>query len=231
MPGDRITPRRDGADPGELRLLVRSADTACCSFQIPLGGHTHGQERLDLGCEEHFAVHDRVVEGLDAEAIADRNNHLLAFIGNDDCELAAQLAGGLQASLVVQVQDLAVALGREPVATGPQTIANLAIAVELAVDDQVNGAVGLVIGCSPLFRPMMDNRVCPSVQRPSRDVQLPEPSGPRCCKLLSAAARRSDMSPRRVIAAKIPHIGCIPQQKADPRPPADDASSAIRRNC
>src|SRR5688572_27261810 len=56
---------------------------------------------------------------------------------------------------------------------------------------------------------MMDKRVCPSVQRPSRDVQLPEPSGPRCCKLSSAASRRSGVSPRRVIAAKIPHIRCV----------------------
>src|SRR5688572_8857991 len=38
--------------------------------------------------------------------------------------------------------DLAIALGREPIAAGTQAVANLAIAVELAVDDEVNSAVG-----------------------------------------------------------------------------------------
>src|SRR5580765_2709005 len=37
--------------------------------------------------------------------------------------------------------DLAVALGGELVTTGAQSIANLAIAVELAVDDQMDGAI------------------------------------------------------------------------------------------
>src|SRR5438034_5143082 len=53
---------------------------------------------------------------------------------------------------------------------------------------------------------MIDNRVCPSVHCPSRDVQTPEPSGPRCSKRLSAASHRSLERPRRVIAANIPHI-------------------------
>src|SRR5688572_12492806 len=38
--------------------------------------------------------------------------------------------------------DLAIALGREPIAAGTQAVANLAIAIELAVDDEVNSAVG-----------------------------------------------------------------------------------------
>ena len=121
VPGDRVTTRRDGADPRELGLFVRSAYTSCCSLQIPSGWHTHRQQRLDLRCEEHLAIHDRVVEGLDAEAIADRNHRLLAFIGNDHCKLTAQLACSLHASFVVQMQgDFAIALGREPIAACTQ---------------------------------------------------------------------------------------------------------------
>src|SRR4029077_2966391 len=62
------------------------------------------------------------------------------------------------------------------------------------------------MGWLPFLKPMIDNRVCPSVHCPSRDVQMPVPSGPRCSKSLSAASHRSLETPRRVIAANIPHI-------------------------
>src|ERR1700742_4408672 len=58
---------------------------------------------------------------------------------------------------------------------------------------------------------MIDNRVCPSVHRPSRDVQVPVPSGPRCSNSLSAASRRSVERPFLVIAANIPHMRSVLQ--------------------
>jgi len=60
---------------------------------------------------------------------------------------------------------------------------------------------------------MIDNRVCPSVHRPSRDVQVPVPSGPRCSNSLSAVSRRSVERPFLVIAANIPHCGAMVFQR------------------
>src|SRR5689334_24485755 len=48
-----------------------------CPLQIPTRWHTHSQERLDLRGEEYVTVHHRVVEGFDAEAIADSDHGLL----------------------------------------------------------------------------------------------------------------------------------------------------------
>src|ERR1700744_705850 len=64
---------------------------------------------------------------------------------------------------------------------------------------------------------MIDNRVCPSVHRLSRDVQVPVPSGPRCSNSLSAASRRSVERPFLVIAANIPHMRSFLQGVGAPR--------------
>src|ERR1700754_2306435 len=64
---------------------------------------------------------------------------------------------------------------------------------------------------------MIDNRVCPSVHRPSRYVQVPVPSGPRCSNSLSAASRRSVERPFFVIAANIPHMRSFLQGVGAPR--------------
>src|SRR6185369_11151796 len=109
---------------------MRSAYTACCTLQIPTRRDSQSQERLDLRGEEYVAVHHCVVERLDAEAIADRNHDLLAFIGNDESKLTAQFTCSLHGSFVVQMQgDFAIALGCEPIAACTQSVSNRAIAI------------------------------------------------------------------------------------------------------
>src|SRR5262249_41089649 len=97
----------------------------------------------DLGSKEHIAIDDGIKERLDAEAIADRDHRALAFVGDDHRELAAQFVRALHATLLVKMQrDFAVAFGREAIAGGAKPLANLAVAIELAVHHQVHRAVG-----------------------------------------------------------------------------------------
>src|ERR1700722_13366742 len=67
------------------------------------------------------------------------------------------------------------------------------------------------MGSLPFLKPMIDNRVRPSVHRPSRDFQVPVPSGPRCSNSLSAVSRRSVERPFLVIAANIPPMRSVLQ--------------------
>ncbi len=177
--GDRIATRRHGTDPGELGFLVRSAHTSGSALEVPRRRHTQRQQCFDLRREEHVAVHHCVVEGLDPEAIAYRKHRPLAFVGNDHRELTPQERRGLHAALPIEVQrDFAVALGGEAIALRSQTLAKLAVSVELAVHHHVYRAIGAGHGLTAVpqtddRQPRVSERPLPITRRPGAGAVRP----------------------------------------------------------
>ena len=85
---------------------------------------------------------DRVVERLDAEAIASGEQYLVALIPDRECELAAQRMNRAGAPLLEQVQrDLAVGPRTERVSLLLELAADPLEVIELAIRDDVKPLV------------------------------------------------------------------------------------------
>ena len=93
-------------------------------------------ERLELGSERKTAAVVVVIERLDARAVAVEPELLLARIPDGDREHAVDPVDEVGAPLEVRVQgDFGVGVGLEHVAALDQGPAQLAVAVDLAVED------------------------------------------------------------------------------------------------
>jgi hypothetical protein len=85
-----------------------------------------------------------IEERLDAEAVANREHRTVAAVRDHRRELPAQVASEVHPLAEVQVQrDLAVGVGLERAALGTQAFADGLVAVELAVDDELDVAAGV----------------------------------------------------------------------------------------
>ena len=100
------------------------------------------EEGADLRGERDAPAVAPPVEGLDAELVASGDEPSLAGVPEREGEDAVQLAHAIGAVLLVGVHDdLAVGAGREAVAAGLELFAQLAVVVDLAVDDRRDRAV------------------------------------------------------------------------------------------
>src|SRR5439155_534712 len=99
-------------------------------------------QRAQLGGERQADALRSVVERLDPEAVARQDEPTLPTIPDRDSEHAPQPLGKSVAQLLVEVHEhLRVALRAEPMARALQLGAQLPVVVELAVLDDVHGAV------------------------------------------------------------------------------------------
>src|SRR6185437_2083794 len=113
--------------------------------RIDDAGRAAGREdALDLGGEPEAAAMEAVVERLDAEAIARQQQTLQRTVPERDGEHAVQAREERQAVLFVEPRDhLAVARAAEAVPLGCQLVAQLAVVVDLPVENDLHRA-GLV---------------------------------------------------------------------------------------
>ncbi len=93
---DGVVPRRDREDVREERALGGTEEIALLvgGLPIPAGGNAHRQQRLDLRGEEHVALVHRIEEWLYAETVADGEHGVVAPVGDDTGELAAEMLDG-----------------------------------------------------------------------------------------------------------------------------------------
>jgi hypothetical protein len=102
---------------------------------------------LYLGGEQHTARNDAVVQRLDAEAVS-REQQPFA-VGDSESEHPAQVVDAAVPEFLVQMDDdLDIAVRGKPVAHGFQLSAQLAVVVDLPVDDRADLAVLAVHGLS-----------------------------------------------------------------------------------
>src|SRR4029453_7518810 len=141
---DEVAARRDLVDSLEQRTIRRVRDevNVVKRVAIPCERHTEIDECLYLGREVEVAIVDRVVERLDAEAIASGEQYLVALIPDRECELAAQRMNRAGALLLEQVQrDLAVGPRTERVSLLLELAADPLEVIELAIRDDVKPLV------------------------------------------------------------------------------------------
>jgi hypothetical protein len=82
-----------------------------------------------------------VEQRLDPEAVANREHHAVAAVRDHRRKLAAQVMPEAHPFAEIEVQrDLAVGVGRERAALRAQALADRAVAVELAIDDDLHVA-------------------------------------------------------------------------------------------
>jgi len=118
---------------------------------IPLERNTELHERLHFRRQVEGAVVDGVIERLDAEAIACREQHVIALVPDGIRKLAAKLVDRPGTSILVQVQrDFAVGSRSEGVPAALQLAADAFEIVKLPVRDDVKPLVfvrdGLITG-------------------------------------------------------------------------------------
>ena len=103
-----------------------------------------GQQRLDLRGERDAVIVDGVVERLDADAVADQPERLLASVPDGDGEHAPEAMQAVDAPLLEGVEDdLRIGVVRGPGVT-PERFelrADLGVVVDLAVEDDAQAAV------------------------------------------------------------------------------------------
>ena len=117
--GQQVARRRELVDAREQRAIgrMRHEMHVVERVAIPAQRHAERGERLDLRGEIERAVVDRVVERLDAEAVARREELAVARVPDGEGELAAQRVQRARAAILVEVQrDLAVGSRAEDVA-------------------------------------------------------------------------------------------------------------------
>src|SRR5688572_4358509 len=100
------------------------------------------QHRLQLGGEDDLVGQHRVVERLDAEAIAREHQRLRRLVPHGQAEHALEILEGVAATHLPGVDDgLRVRAGPEDVAGGGETAGQLTVVVDLAVEDDPRAAV------------------------------------------------------------------------------------------
>ena len=140
----QVAPRRKLIDAGEQRAVggVRDEVHVVQRLAIPAKGNAELDERLHLGREVEGSVVDRVVQRLDAEAVARREQRAVAVIPDGVRELTAQRMHGPRALRFIEMQrDLAIRARSEGVPLALELRADALEVVELAVVNQVKPAV------------------------------------------------------------------------------------------
>ena len=137
---DQLVAVRELAHPEERRRRrreVAEGQVGVDRLEVELGRDEAAREhRLQLGGEDDDVVDDRVVERLDAEAVARDQGSPARRVPDAERELAAQPARQLLAGLLEEVrEDLGVAAGAEGMALALQLGADRLVVVELAVLD------------------------------------------------------------------------------------------------
>src|SRR5687768_9947737 len=111
----------------------------------PMDGARHArqlQDRLQLGGEHELVPAIGVVQGLDAEAIAGKKQLLPPLVPDGKREHPAEPIDTASAEIFVEVNDgFGVAAGLEHVATTLEIAAQLAVVVDLPVEDNPDGPV------------------------------------------------------------------------------------------
>jgi hypothetical protein len=103
------------------------------------------QQRTQLRCERQHAVADAVDQRLLADSIAGDEKLLPAVVPQREREHAVQVADAVGAVLLVQMHDhFRVAVRGEAVPSSLQRVTQLAVVVDLAVQDDDYGAVLVV---------------------------------------------------------------------------------------
>ena len=111
-------------------------------FNIPAGGHPGGEQCFHFGSHVQGVVVKRVIQWLDAEAIARSKQRVARRVPKHERKFAAQAMQCLRPEILVEVQgDLAVRSRAEVVPRTLELGANRLEVVELAIDDDA----GLVI--------------------------------------------------------------------------------------
>ncbi len=111
------------------------------------------QERLDLAAVNEARTVVLVVHRLDAEDVAGAYELLLLLVPDGDGEHAAQALEHLAAPLLVAMHDgLGVAVGLEGVAGRLKLLAQLWEVVDLAVEGDRHGAVGVLHGLAAALK-------------------------------------------------------------------------------
>ena len=138
-----------------------------------------GEEDLQLGAEDEGIARQRVIEGLDAESIADQGEDVLLAIIEGEGELAAQLREhGFDADARREVQhDLGVALRDEACAAGRKLRANASVVVELAVLREQIASVLTREGLTPAVLVEVDDRESRMAHADAVEGLPPEPVG------------------------------------------------------
>ena len=118
---------------------------------IPAGRDAGGKERFYFGGEVEGFVMEGVEEGLDAEAVASGEEGAVSLIPEDEGELAAQAMKTLGTEILIEVQgDFTIGASAQVMPGLFQFALDGFVAVELAIDDDVNAAIfagdGLVAG-------------------------------------------------------------------------------------
>ena len=114
-----------------------------CGKRVESGGdETPGDERLHFRAEGEPSRRLRVVERLDAHAVAHEDEPAKAAVPEGDSEHAAQMAHELQPVLLVEVHDrLRIPVRAEAMPLGLEPRTKLAEVVDLAVEDRTDRAV------------------------------------------------------------------------------------------
>ncbi len=123
---------------------------------------------------------ERVEERLDTEAVASGEEGAVSLIPEDEGELAAQAMKTLGTEILIEVQgDFTIGASAQVMPGLFQFALDGFVAVELAIDDDVNAAIfagdGLVAGGESI----MLRRACPKATFWSGEIQWRCPSGPR----------------------------------------------------
>ena len=157
----------------------------------------HGEERLQLGGEEEPVRQPRVVEGLDAEAVAGEHQLAPARVVQREGEHAVQRREGVETIQRVGVQDgLAVGGRGEAPAARLERRAQLDEVVDLAVGGEGEVAV--------------DHRLVPALEIDDRQPRLGEPEGPghvHAQVVGAAVGERGGHAPQRALVG-----AAVPQQ-------------------
>jgi hypothetical protein len=142
--GEQIVAGRHLVDAVEQRTVAvhDRVQVLVDALVIPARGNSGGEQRLRLRGEVELVAVARVVERLDAEAVARREQQFVALVPEHEGELAAQMAQAVRAFFFVQVKDDLAVRARAQAMTAHDELALIAlVVVKLAVDDDVERLV------------------------------------------------------------------------------------------
>ena len=188
--GDEEMPGRDLANAVEQGAVLRhqSAFQMPEGLAVPGGGNPGGEQGLDLGRQTQRAAIVMVVQRLDAEAVARREQQLVALVPQREGEFPAQLMQAVGPELVIQVQgDFAVGTGLQPITALAQLVLYAFKVVKLAVDDDPQRAVLIADRLRAAFR--IDNTEPGVPQRHPAIRREPGPLPVRAAMLQAVHAR------------------------------------------
>src|SRR5262249_57115067 len=136
--GKLLNTGQDGARIGHVAVAEVAGHAAQVEVAVDLG---MGEQRTQLRSENEPAVAFRIVEGLLAHPVASCKERLAFGIPDHEGEHPVELSDTILAELLPGVNDhLGVGAGREPMASFAELSGQVAIVVDLAVDDGVHGA-------------------------------------------------------------------------------------------